>query len=223
MNRQSVQDYKELSFLAYYNNLKKYCYFLTKNKWEAEDLAQEAMLKAFQHYGAEVEIKPSLLKKIAYHKWLDTVRRRNFELVTNDVEENQQSASQPPNQIMESLELLLGTLTAKQSVIYILKEVFLFQIKEISLLMGTTETAVKSSLHRSKKRLLQLNEESTSNQDESETGILLETLYHAIQKQDPQLLIHRIPFLRSLTTQADLTTLSMNRKPSSSPTLYMAA
>lgn len=227
MNRQSIEGLPEENYLKHYSGLWDYCYFLSKNKWDADDLVQEAFLKAFQHYGGN-EMKKALLKKIAYHQWIDTIRKRNFEKMEPELEKDQVSSLSYRFQIKETLELLFSSLTHKQAVIYVLKEVFLFQIKEIALLMATSEPAVKASLHRSKKRMAnqRFNDESKYSvcEDEMETGILLETLEHAIQNQDPDLLLRRIPHLRSLTTQADMIV-----KPSKTShhfnfnTLYLAA
>lgn len=91
-------------FLPFFNDLKKYCYFLSKNRWDGDDLTQEVMLKA-----------------------------------------------------------------------------------------------IKSSLYRTKKKISQMREvdgfpASSECEDEAERKILIETIQQCITQQDPDLLIHRIPF-----------------------------
>ncbi|MYL50793.1 hypothetical protein GLV98_14960 [Halobacillus litoralis] len=56
-----------------YDKLLRYCLFLTRDEWDGKDLAQESVARAFEHYDAD-EIRPALLKKIAYHVWVDQKR-----------------------------------------------------------------------------------------------------------------------------------------------------
>jgi len=100
----------------------------------------------------DISYKKALLKKIAYHHWIDLNRKRGNEVISNEQQEESYLSSSSENR-QEAITYLFDRLTAKQTVIYLLKEVFLFQIKEIAEIMKSSETAVKASLHRSKKNL----------------------------------------------------------------------
>ncbi len=45
-----------------YKGLQPYCRFLTRNKWDGDDLAQESLVRAVQNYPVS-QLHPSLLKK----------------------------------------------------------------------------------------------------------------------------------------------------------------
>lgn len=233
-SREGIKEWMEMSkmefehspILEHYGHLVKYCHYLSKNKWDGDDLAQEAILKAFNHYADQENIPKSLLTKMAYNQWVDWTRKRRFEVINCDVEEVDEQGVSPSSQTMEMLELMLQRLTSKQTVIFILKEVFLYQIKEIALLMATTETAVKASLHRTKKRISDMNQEELHHEqvDEEERGILLNHLEYAIEQQDPTALIQLIPSIPSLATEANVVRIPYKpSKTSTSPTLSMVA
>ncbi|MCL6572313.1 MAG: hypothetical protein K6T88_11615, partial [Bacillus sp. (in: Bacteria)] len=59
----------------YYLELQRYCRFLAQSRWDGDDLAQEALLRAIQKYN-KTELSPALLNKIAYHFWIDTLRKK---------------------------------------------------------------------------------------------------------------------------------------------------
>lgn len=66
-----------------YPELLRFCRFLTQNNWDGDDLAQETVLKAMQGYGKKTEITTALLKTIARHSWIDTIRKRKKNHYTN--------------------------------------------------------------------------------------------------------------------------------------------
>jgi RNA polymerase sigma-70 factor (ECF subfamily) len=145
----------------------------------------------------------ALLNKIAHNHWIDTLRKRKDETVSPDFELSQYAVNTQFADKINSVELLLNHFTPKQAVIFFLKEAFQFRIKEIADILGTTEMAIKSSLHRAKKRLEKTNKEEESlsveyfwNEDDREQ---LEELFHvALEVQDPTVLIQAIPSLDSI-------------------------
>lgn len=185
----------------YYSSLQKYCRFIAKDSWDGDDLAQEAVLKAIRHYPLS-EINSALLKKIAYHHWVDTLRKRKHEVA--GIPENIAGIDDKSlkNSTMDMVELLIEKLTPKQTVIFILKEAFRYQSGEIAELLGTTETAAKATLHRAKKRLERgesLRPVGTA-QDESEQQLLSSLLYESIQAEDPAVLIEKLSDIPSLAS-----------------------
>ncbi|MEN2768170.1 RNA polymerase sigma factor [Ornithinibacillus xuwenensis] len=196
-----------------YVGLQKYSFFLAQNKCEADDLVQETVLKAIQYYGVS-ELNAALLKKIAYHQWIDVIRKRKNE-VLGVLEEELVKDTPQHDELLDTVKLLLNKLTPKQAVILVMKEAFRFQIVEIADLMDTTEMAVKSLLHRAKKRLQK--ESSLRMIDDylsiEEREMLSTTLYKALQAEDPTVLIDCITRIPSLVQTPQL----VKQKQSGSP------
>ncbi|RHW43103.1 sigma-70 family RNA polymerase sigma factor [Neobacillus notoginsengisoli] len=182
----------------HFDSLRKYCRFLTKNDWESEDLFQSAVLKGLQNY-APADISPALLKKIAYHQWIDMARKAKREIV-GFPEETVQLDSSSVEGRLDAVKLLLERTTPKQAVIFLLKEGFNYQAKEIAELLTMTETSVKSLLHRAKGRLE--NERRLHSVDaewqEEERQLLSELMVEALLEDDPAVLISNVHRIHSL-------------------------
>jgi RNA polymerase sigma factor (sigma-70 family) len=181
----------------YYPKLQKYCCFLAQSKWDGEDLAQEAMVKAMTYYSVD-KITSALLNKIAHNHWMDTLRKRKMENLSN--EQICEKTFSPMGETACSVDLLLDRFTPRQAIIFILKEGFQYQSKEIAEILNTTEMAVKSSISRAKKRLE--NQQGLHSLDsfwEVEEREQLWNLFHdSLVSQDPTVLIKAIPSIRSI-------------------------
>lgn len=209
----------DLFWKEYYPKLNRYCQFLAQNKWDGDDIAQETFVKALK-YSCNKMLSPALLNKIAYHHWIDVVRKRKKETTEIDSE---QSYDDPSENRTGIVEILLKHFSPKQAVIFLLKEGFLFQSKEIAALIGTTEMAVKASLHRSKKRLEKGIDEERSLAllwDKEEQEQLAMLFQESLEAQDPSVLIDALPTLTCIMEQPRLQTIS---KQTPSSTLCMAA
>ncbi|TVX77803.1 sigma-70 family RNA polymerase sigma factor [Peribacillus simplex] len=213
-----------------YPELLWFCRFLTQNNWDGDDLAQETILKAMQGYGKKTELTTALLKTIARHSWIDTIRKRKKESLEDLLDTEQQGAV--GENVFETVEYIIKSLTPKQAVVFILKEGFLYRSKEISDYLNTTETAVKAILNRVKKRFdNDIDERKLSFvedwQDEEEQR-LMSLMTQALKAQNPDILIRSIPSFKSLNSESVVPKL-MNRsilsKASFTPsnTLSMAA
>jgi RNA polymerase sigma factor (sigma-70 family) len=192
------EDSKKLTGLL--PGLQRYCRFLSRNHWDGDDLAQEAILKASQYYQPS-EVSSALLNKIAYHHWIDTLRKREHEIIGIPEQLSEDRVHSHPNTLIDTVSLLLDQLTPKQAVTMMLKEAFGFQSKEIAHVLGTTENAVKSILHRAKTRL---SAEETlhaveSFWDENEKPLLFDLLYESLKADDPKVLIQRIHEIPSIS------------------------
>ncbi|MFF3023158.1 sigma-70 family RNA polymerase sigma factor [Gottfriedia sp. NPDC057948] len=219
----------EFYWKEYYPKLQRYCRFLAQNEWDGDDIAQEAFLKAIKYYTNE-KMNSALLNKIAYNHWIDTLRKRKEETAIPDFELSQFAANHPVDHKITSVELLLKHFTPKQAIIFFLKEAFQFKSKEIADILGTTEIAIKSSLHRAKKRLDKTNSEGESfsvedfwNEEEREK---LEEIFHiALEAQDPTVLIQAIPSLERIVESPKMVfrNFESTRTQSPSSTLCMAA
>lgn len=197
-NGNPVESKEYIEIAPFFTNLKQYCLFLAKNEWDGADLFQETILKAICHYESS-EISAALLKKIAYHQWIDTIRKRKHE-VPGLREDTLSSSFILQSRAAETVDLLLEKMTPKQAVIFILKEAFRYQSGEIAGLLGMTETAVKASLHRARKRLERETSlrEADCNLNEEESELLTGLLCDSLQAEDPAVLIENIQDIPSL-------------------------
>lgn len=177
--------------------LQKYCHFLTQSKWDGDDLAQEALIKAISYYNLE-RITPALLTKIAHNHWMDTLRKRKNERLSEEPMCEGKYSSLADT--IASVDILLDTFTPRQAIIFLLKEAFQYQSKEIAEILGTTEMAVKSSLNRAKKRIENNREDVSLNSfwEEEERERLWNLFHDSLVNQDPTVLIKAIPSITSM-------------------------
>ena len=124
-------NHSNINFLiTHYAEVKRYCTFLTKNKWDGEDLAQEAICKVLQKY-SEKEICITLLYKIARNQWLDQMKSKSVQ----EKLEQQNTFEEPHGKIADLHEMVgkvLSSLNVQQSVILLLKDVFQYSIADIA-------------------------------------------------------------------------------------------
>jgi RNA polymerase sigma factor (sigma-70 family) len=181
----------------YYLKLQKYCYFLTQSKWDGDDVAQEAMIKAISYYSQE-RITPALLNKIAHNQWLDTLRKRKNEQFGDEAMREENYAS--VGDTIASVDLLIDTFTPRQAIIFLLKEAFHYRSKEIAEILNTTEMAVKASLNRAKKRIENRREHFSLDSfwEEEEREKLWNLFHDSLVEQDPTVLIEAIPSINRL-------------------------
>ncbi|WP_121662060.1 sigma-70 family RNA polymerase sigma factor [Metabacillus litoralis] len=198
-NLLNEEDFQEL-----YPKLRRYCLGLAKNQWDGEELVQNAMMKLWLYYGDQSSIPAALVNKMAHNAWVDTIRKHNKECLEADLNElNSDNSTSNIATRFEIIQRLTTQLTPKQVVMLVLKEGFRYQLTEIADIFLTSETAVKSTIHRAKQRLAkQMNQEGSPLIDlywEKEEREQVEHLLHvSFKRQDPTILIQSIPLLRSL-------------------------
>jgi RNA polymerase sigma factor (sigma-70 family) len=181
-----------------YPALQRYCYFISKNKWDGDDLAQEVFMKAIQVYPIS-DLKPALLSKIAYHQWIDTLRKRAREQV--GVSTNKEIEQDKTNiYSIDTVDHLIQKLTPKQAVTFLLKEGFKYQANEVARLLGMTETAVKATIHRAKRRFEKDEPQRLSDSywNEDEKQVLYDLIHQSLVEDDPQVLIDYFSAIPSL-------------------------
>ncbi|MGM0904690.1 MAG: sigma-70 family RNA polymerase sigma factor [Bacillota bacterium] len=182
-----------------YQGLRRYCHFLAQNSWDGDDLVQEAILKAAKSY-PQTELTPALLNKIAYHQWIDTVRKRKREIVGIEQEIVDTETKSDVDRLIDTVNSLMDQLTVKQAVIFTLKEGFRFQIKEIADLLDSSEVAIKSSLFRARQTLARESKMQPVKpiSEKNDQRLLYELLYQSFQADDPQILIENLKQIPSL-------------------------
>ncbi|MBP3041069.1 sigma-70 family RNA polymerase sigma factor [Bacillaceae bacterium Marseille-Q3522] len=211
MNRKLYEEYDDENknrFLQFYPNLQRYAQFLTQNRWDGEDIAQEAILKAMVRYKDDNKISAALMNKIAYHHWIDTVRSRQKEDIDTVGSELSPGKSERVTEIIEAVEYLMKQTTPKQAVIFLLKEAFQYKAGEIADVIGSSETAVKAVLHRAKNQLSKGRERSQEIApfwNEAEKEQLFELFYESLKAGEPSKLIRALPTIPSFAAP-DITT-----------------
>jgi RNA polymerase sigma factor (sigma-70 family) len=211
---QQKEQVKNKEIDQYYLELQRYCRFLAQSRWDGDDLAQEALLRAIQKYHKS-ELSPALLNKIAYHFWIDTLRKKKHELIGLPQDAVQVNEGSTPDELMNTVQVLIEKLTPKQAVTILLKEAFSYQLKEIAELLDTTEMAVKATLHRAKKRLKKENSlyfEDTFI-EENDQQLLVELVYRSLQEEDPKVLLDRLAEIPALANIPRLRKAKYSRSP----------
>lgn len=140
--------------------LYRYCRHLTKSAWDAEDLSQDTLARAFVTLATTfhvIENPRAWLFRIASNVWLDRVRRSRIE------RKNVLTAPAPdavdPRMPREAAATLIAALAPQERVAVLLKDVFAFTLEEIAQILATSEGAVKAALHRGRTRLAEDREE----------------------------------------------------------------
>lgn len=182
-------NHSNINFLiTHYAEVKRYCTFLTKNKWDGEDLAQEAICKVLQKY-SEKEICITLLYKIVRNQWLDQMKSKSVQ----EKLEQQNTFEEPHGKIADLHEMVgkvLSSLNVQQSVILLLKDVFQYSIADIAKICSVSEGAVKASLFRSRNRLKTVNEEGIEIVEYTDD---VEIVVTSIREERPKLLTKLLP------------------------------
>lgn len=140
--------------------LHAYCLRLSGSIWEAEDLCQESLLRAFAVMGrgdlhgehSRFDKPQAYLCQIATNLWIDRLRRQ-----TRDRElqpERGVEAGSSLAQLTPAAGAALFERTSPQErAAVVLKDVFDFSLEEIADILATTSGAVKSALHRGRGKL----------------------------------------------------------------------
>ncbi|MBT4790934.1 MAG: RNA polymerase sigma factor [Halobacteriovoraceae bacterium] len=149
----------------YRADLYLFCRKLTNSPWDAEDLAQETIMRADirlsdTHFGVE-NIK-SYLFKMASNQWIDWCRRSKVMVSVDNIPETPVYMN-PQFEVKEALSSLIYYLPPKERVAIVLKDIFDFKIDEIKDVMETTTGAVKSALHRGREKMVLIKEKSSRN------------------------------------------------------------
>ncbi|KAB2459888.1 RNA polymerase subunit sigma-70 [Bacillus sp. CH126_4D] len=200
-------NHSNINFLIeQYGELKRYCTFLTKNKWDGEDLAQETICKVLQKYSNK-DICMTLVYKIARNRWIDQMKSKS---VHEKIKE-QITFEEPQENIADLHEMVgrvLSSLNVQQSTILLLKDVFQYSIADIAKVCSVSEGAVKASLFRSRNRLKTVSEEGIEIVEFTDD---IEVVVTSIREEKPELLRKLLP------------TIDFTKLPSTQPVLLFNA
>jgi RNA polymerase sigma-70 factor, ECF subfamily len=152
--------------------LYRYCRYLTRTPWDAEDLVQDTLVRAFMLLGAShaVPVHPKAwLFRVASNRWLNLCKGRR-EDPRVDVPGATYTPADPKATREAAGSLVVG-LAPQERAALVLKEVFEFSLEEISEMLVTTVGGVKSALTRARGKV---NEPSWSGQEVAPPAVLNE-------------------------------------------------
>jgi RNA polymerase sigma-70 factor (ECF subfamily) len=145
-------------FLDLYEPLRpelyRYCRHLTRSPWDADDLVQDALFRAFAKLGwmNEQPVNPrAWLFRTASNLWIDRLRSRGPEPEADP----QRASGGEPRAVREAAGTLLSLLSPQERAAVVLKEAFNFTLEEIAEALSTTPGTVKSALHRGRGKLVE--------------------------------------------------------------------
>lgn len=173
----------------YREALWRFCLRLSGSPWDAEDLAQETMLRAFASLsGLWQPINArAYLFRIASNAWVDQVRRER-RARWEDLDAHPGLAD--PGEVDDRLEVpaamerLVTHLPPRQRIVLLLCDTLDFRASEVAAMLGVSEGAVKSLLQRARASLASARLESDGGPDH-------ETTMRAMPVPDVQPLVAR--------------------------------
>jgi len=140
------------SFADLRPELYRYCRHLTKSPWDAEDLAQDTLARAFVTLGQLGSAPPNpraWLFRVASNLWIDRMRQKRSEaLLVQD-----EPPAIDPRTTREAAGTLLGQLSPQERAAVVLKDVFDLSLEETAEALSTTVGAIKTALHRGRGKL----------------------------------------------------------------------
>lgn len=134
-------------------DLHRYCRSLTGSIWDAEDLVQDTLLRAFAKLGEiqqEIASPKAYLLRIASNLWIDRMRRPEApEPVTIP------TAEEPSRrlEVLDAARELIRRLSPQERAAFVLKELFDLRAEETAEILGTSVGTIKSALHRGRGKL----------------------------------------------------------------------
>jgi RNA polymerase sigma-70 factor (ECF subfamily) len=133
--------------------LHRYCRALTGSVWDAEDLVQDTLLRAFAKLGEDspqIDNPKAYLFRVASNLWVDHFRRTEW---LTPEERTVTSNPEQLTEIRDAARQLLHRLSPQERAAVVLKDVFDFRLEEIATILQTTVGAIKAALHGGREKL----------------------------------------------------------------------
>lgn len=165
------------------SELYRYCRYLTRSPWDAEDLAQDALARAFvtlAKMGASPPNPRAWLFRVASNLWIDELRRRRDVPVASPLlEEDPQLPDARATR--EAAGTLLVKLSPLERAAVVMKDVFELSLEEIAEALSSTTGGIKAALHRGRGKL---DEEAAPEVERAPVPGALEAFVHAFNAGD---------------------------------------
>ena len=136
------------------SDLYAYCRRLTGNAFDAEDLVQESLARAFTQAAqahSPIASPRAWLFRVATNAYVDSYRRQSPVLV-DSVEQVAPTAADPA-EVRDAWAELVTLLPPQERAALALKDLFGFTLAEVADVLRTSVGAVKAALHRGRSRL----------------------------------------------------------------------
>jgi len=131
-----------------------YCRRLTGNVWDADDLLQETLTRAFARAAdshQRVERMLPWLVRVATNAYLDARRRPTP--VPSELPDRPAAGAPDPLEVRDALGEMATLLAPQERAAVVLKDVFDLPLADIAGMLCTSVGAVKAALHRGRDRL----------------------------------------------------------------------
>ncbi len=142
---------------AFERQIYTYCYYILKSREEAEDAVQDIFVKVYRELERyrKLESFSAWLYKVAYHYCLDQIRKRKrrSRLLSLYKEQHPKAYYDPSDE--GPVQLLMGSLSAEESNLLILKVVEQYSFEEMGKIMGCNPATLRKKFERLRKKLVQ--------------------------------------------------------------------
>ncbi|WP_339321732.1 RNA polymerase sigma factor [Paenibacillus sp. FSL W8-0194] len=143
---------------AFEHQIYTYCYYILKNREEAEDALQDIFIKVYQSidkYNPQVSFS-SWLYKVAYHHCLDQLRKKSRRKKLIDGQKELQQLDDYRHAGSErAVEELLMNLKPEERNLVLLKVVEQYSFEEIGEIMDCKPATLRKKYERVRKKLIQ--------------------------------------------------------------------
>jgi RNA polymerase sigma-70 factor, ECF subfamily len=141
----------------------RYCRSLAGSVWDAEDLLQDTLMRAFARLSQAsqpIENARAYLFKIASNLWIDRYRSKR-EFASEEMPEAAQPDLPLPHEIRDAAAQLVAQLPPVERAAVLLKDVFDLTLEETATALDSTVGAVKAALHRGRAKLNDVQRDPT--------------------------------------------------------------
>ncbi|MBS4215310.1 sigma-70 family RNA polymerase sigma factor [Neobacillus rhizophilus] len=143
------------------NDLYRYLYSLSKDHFIAEDLVQESFYRAYLHLeDYEISNIRAWLFKVAYHAFIDLLRKNKRFVIQEPKEERHSSKETPEKRLLEkeSFQLLINdihSLKEQEKHVLLLCDLHQLSYSEAAEILEMNLNTLKSHLHRGRKKVME--------------------------------------------------------------------
>jgi RNA polymerase sigma-70 factor (ECF subfamily) len=177
---------------AHLDGLRKYCFYLTKSKWDGEDLYQEVLLRTMLYF---LNTKPngndnvkSFVTRVARNLWIDNCRasqRRRRQVYMQHLPVCYMDPDYA--EVRDLMEWMAEHFPRRNIEMWLLSEYFGYTMQEIADTLGSSLPAVKSVLFRTRELLRRLKDRQGMEKDKRKVmGQEVELWSRAILQDQPQ-------------------------------------
>jgi RNA polymerase sigma-70 factor (ECF subfamily) len=138
-------------------DLYRYCRYLARSPWEADDLVQETLMRSFVALAClhqPVDNPRAWLLRVASNLWLNHVRdAREIATEPSSLSEVRAPPAPDPRATREAVGSLVAALSPQERAAVVLVEAFDLSLNEAAEVLSTSVGTVKSALHRGRGKL----------------------------------------------------------------------